>query len=107
MLNLKTVGQRQGRLDCVVLVQWITRSDEFAFAQFYDVTSGLLFGLVLHTLRDPASAEVVLSRVYADIRQEAARFDKRRCLLVWLIAIAHWHVYEHLRSGRASTRFGL
>src|SRR5260221_14210547 len=74
--NLNTVGQHQARLDHLVLVQWITRSDEPALAQFYDATNELLFGLVLHALRDTVIAEDVLSRAYADIKQEAARFDQ-------------------------------
>lgn len=106
MLNLKAVGQRQGRLDHVALVQWIARSDEPALAQFYNATSGLLFGLLLHALRDTTTAEEILSRVYTDIRQDAAPFPKRRiCLLVWLITIAHWHAMEHLRLSKDNERF--
>lgn len=101
--NVKIVGQRQASLDHLALVHWITRSDEPAFAQFYNATNELLFGLVLHALRDTVSAEEVLSRAYEDIRQEAARFDQQRTgLLVWLITIAHWHVYEHFQSRRPS-----
>ena len=101
--NRNSVGQCQARLDHLALVQWITRSDEPALAQFYDATNELLFGLVLHALRDTVIAEDVLSRAYADIKQEAARFDQSQSsLLVWLITIAHWHVYEHLLSSRTS-----
>ena len=105
-LRLRSDGQHQGRSHNVGLVQWLTKSDESAFAQFYDATSGLLFGLLLHALRDTSTAEEVLSRVYADIKQEAARFDKRNtCLLIWVITLAHWHAYEHLRSSETGERF--
>jgi len=105
-LHLKSVGRRQGPGDHVALVQWITKSDERAFAQFYDATNGLLFGLLLYALRDTSPAEEALSRVYADIKQEAARFDKRnKCLLIWLVTLAHWHAYEHLRSRQTREPF--
>lgn len=105
MLNVKNVGQRHGSRDHVALVRWIAKNDQPAFAQLYDATSGLLFGLLLHALRDTSTAEEVLTRVYADIKDQAAQFDKRNTrLLIWVITVAHWHAYEHLRSNKRGER---
>lgn len=101
--NLRSLDRHQACLNHPALVQWITHSDESALAQFHNVTNELLFGLALYALRDTVSAEEVLSRTYTDVRQEAAHYDQLQPgVLVWLITIAHWHVYEHLRASRTS-----
>lgn len=90
------------------LVPSIAAGEEPAAACFYEATSGLLFGLLLLTLNDTTTAEVVLSEVYAEVRQHAASFDKNHeGLLTWLITIAHRHALEHLCSNSRDQQFAV
>jgi len=103
MLSFGAGEERTGGPDLVALVQLIAEGDESAFAPLYDATSGLLFGLLLLILGDTATAEQVLSDVYTEVRQQAARFDKRHeWLAIWLITIAHWQALEHLRLSNSA-----
>ena len=89
-------------------VRSIAAGDESAVAGFYDATSGLLFGLLLLNLNDTATAEVVLLEVYAEVRGQAAGFDKNReGLLTWLITIAHRRALEHLCSSSRDQQFAV
>jgi RNA polymerase sigma-70 factor (ECF subfamily) len=77
-----------------------------AAARFYEATSGLLFGLLLLILGDTATAEKVLSEVYSEVRQHAARFDRNQeSLLTWLVTIAHRRALEHLCSSNEDQQF--
>jgi RNA polymerase sigma-70 factor (ECF subfamily) len=79
------------------LIQWIARGDEAAFRLFHDATNGLLFGLLLRILGHTQTAEDVLSELYEEVRQKAARFGKQNERpLTWLIFIAHRRAIERL-----------
>jgi len=88
------------------LVKAIEAGDEKAFARFYEVTSGLLFGLLLRILGETSTADEVLLEIYAEVRQHAAQFDKdREGLLAWLITITHRRALEHLCSSTEDQQF--
>jgi RNA polymerase sigma-70 factor (ECF subfamily) len=79
------------------LISWIARGDEAAFRLFYDATSGLLFGLLLRILGHTQTAEGVLTELYEEVRQKAARFgSQNERPVTWLIFIAHRRALEHL-----------
>jgi RNA polymerase sigma-70 factor (ECF subfamily) len=79
------------------LIRWIASGDEAAFRLFYDATNGLLFGLLLRILGHTQTAEVVLTELYEEVRQNAARFGKQNeGPLTWLIFIAHRRAIECL-----------
>jgi RNA polymerase sigma-70 factor, ECF subfamily len=79
------------------LVPWIARGDGDAFRLFFEATNGLLFGLLLRILGHTQSAEEVLSELYEEVRQKAARFGKQNERpLTWLILIAHRRAIERL-----------
>ena len=102
----RVVERDRRSLDLEGLVPSIAIGDEPAVARFYDATSGLLFGLLLLILSDTATAEKVLSEVYAEVREHAARFDKNHeTLLTWLITIAHRLALEHLCSSKEDQQF--
>ena len=103
---LRIVDWGPRSLDLEGLVPSIATGDEQAVARFYNATSGLLFGLLLLILSDTATAEEVLSEVYAEVRQHAARFDRNHeSLLTWLITIAHRRALEHLCSSSEDQQF--
>lgn len=86
-------------LDMEGLVPWIAAGNEPATCRFYEATSGLVFGLLLLSLGDTTTADEVLVGVYAEVKEQAARFHKKHeRLLPWLITITHRHVLEHLYS---------
>ncbi len=77
------------------LISWIARGDEAAFRLFYEATNGLLFGILLRILGHTQTAEHVLSELYQEVREKAARFDKHNERpLTWLILITHRHAIE-------------
>ncbi|HZE72104.1 MAG TPA: hypothetical protein VE135_21555 [Pyrinomonadaceae bacterium] len=59
------------------LLPWIAKGDEAAFRLFFEATNGLLFGLLLRILGHTQTAEDVLSELYEEVRQKAARFGKQ------------------------------
>ena len=93
------------------LVSSIARGDEAAFRLFFEATNGFLFGLLLRILGHTQATEEVLSELYEEVRQKAARFGKQNeRLLTWLILIAHrraiervcWQITRQIRANRAS-----
>lgn len=79
------------------LIAWIARGDAGALREFYDATNGLLFGLLLRILGHTQTAEEVLSELYEEVRQKAARFGRQNERpLTWLIFMAHRRAIECL-----------
>ena len=79
------------------LIAWIAKGDAAAFREFYDATNGLLFGLLLRILGHTQIAEEVLSELYEEVRQKAARFgSQNERPLTWLIFMAHRRAIECL-----------
>jgi RNA polymerase sigma-70 factor, ECF subfamily len=94
--SVVSVQQSTGAWDGT-LVPWIARGDEAAFRLFSEATNGLLFGLLLRILGHTQTAEEVLSELYEEVRQKAARFGKQNERpLTWLILIAHRRAIERL-----------
>jgi RNA polymerase sigma-70 factor (ECF subfamily) len=87
-----------GELDAR-LVRWIARGDRAAYHLFFEATNGLLFGVLLRILGHTQTAEEVLSELYEEVRQKAARFGKQNERpLTWLILMAHRRAIERLCS---------
>ena len=110
-LTLKVVRERSARSDHGPLSQRTTARDESAFTFFFEATSGLLFGLLLLTLRDTATAEEILSEVYDEMREQIGRLARRSMLdtqseysLNWLITTAHRRAFDRLRANRSGER---
>ena len=92
-------SQRSGNATAK-LISLIANGDEAAFRLFYDATNGLLFGLLLRILGHSQTAEGVLSELYQEVRQNAARFGKQNeGPLTWLILMAHRRAIERLCRG--------
>lgn len=89
--------EHSGRERQADLIAWIARGDAGAFREFYDATNGLLFGLLLRILGHTQTAEEVLSELYEEVRQKAARFGRQNERpLTWLIFMAHRRAIECL-----------
>jgi len=86
------------RIEDQVLVR-VGRGDAAAIAALYDDVAGVVYGLVLSVVGDPAQAEPVAREVFLEVWHTAAHFDPARASATgWIMGIAHRHAVEHLRS---------
>lgn len=87
------------------LVELVTRlaaGDESAFAQLYDCTNRIVYGLALRILGDSSSAEDVAMEVYLQVWRTASRYDHQRGTVTsWLVMLARSRALDCLRSRRA------
>jgi RNA polymerase sigma-70 factor, ECF subfamily len=92
----------QPRTDSQELAELLARvgaGDHEAFAMFYDRTSRVVYGIVLHVVRDRAQAEEVTQEVYVDAWKAATRFDAASgSPTAWLNTIAHRRAVDRVRS---------
>ncbi len=78
------------------------KGNEAAFADFYDLTSALVYGIVLKIVRDPSMSEEVTQEVYVELWRLAPRFDdKRGSAKGWAATIAHRRAVDRVRSEQA------
>jgi len=85
--------------DLAELLARVATGDQDAFALFYDRTSRIVFGIVLHVVRDRAQAEEVTQEVYVDAWKAAPRFDAASgAPNAWLNTIAHRRAVDRVRS---------
>ncbi len=75
------------------------RGDESAFAEFYDALSGLVYGVILRVVRDPAMSEEVAQEVFLEIWRLAPRYDRDKgSAKTWAATIAHRRAVDRVRS---------
>jgi len=90
----------RGSNDLVALIKGVVVQDQDAMTRLYDVTSRLVYGLVLRIVTDPSVAEEVLVDVYLQAWRQAARYSEDRgSPMAWLITIARSRALDRLRSG--------
>ncbi|WP_238148028.1 sigma-70 family RNA polymerase sigma factor [Rothia halotolerans] len=83
------------------LVRRSATSDEGAFAQLYDATASLVYGVVLRMLRSRDLAAEVVQEVYLMAWQQSARFDPERgSVRAWLCTMAHRRAVDRVRSSQ-------
>jgi RNA polymerase sigma-70 factor (ECF subfamily) len=86
--------------ELVALIKRVIDQDEQAMARFYDLTSRLVYGLVLRILGDPSAAEEVLLDVYLQAWRQASRYSEDRgSPMAWLTTMARSRALDRLRSG--------
>jgi RNA polymerase sigma-70 factor (ECF subfamily) len=89
------------------LFELLSRGDPAACDLFYETTNGLLFGILLHILRNTQIAEAVLTNLYSEVRRSAGRFGKQKDQpLTWLVLITHRQGIERLCRELASQATG-
>lgn len=67
----------------------LIKKDHIAFNYLYDQYAGALYGVILKSAADAASAEEILAVVFKRIVDEVALYDRSRCrFFTWMIIIA-------------------
>ncbi len=75
------------------------RGDEAAFADFYDLMSGLVYGVIRKVVRDPAMSEEVTQEVFLELWRLAPRYDASKgTAKAWSATIAHRRAVDRVRS---------
>jgi RNA polymerase sigma-70 factor (ECF subfamily) len=87
------------------LVRSIAAGDESALARAYEAHGGIVYGLALRVLADPAQAEEVAQDVFLRLWRFAPRFDASRGgLRAWVSTIARNRAVDALRARRGRVR---
>jgi RNA polymerase sigma-70 factor (ECF subfamily) len=77
----------------------VAEGDRQAFESVYQLASGRLFAICLHTLRDRRDAEEVLQDVFTTVWRKATQFDATRAsAMTWLSMMARNRAIDRLRS---------
>lgn len=85
--------------DDQVLIQRMASKESQALATFYDRYHRVAFALVLRIVKAREDAEDVLTEVFWQVWQQAARYDTSRGKpLTWLLTIARTRAIDHVRS---------
>ena len=96
-------NETEDELLCV-LVARVSRSDQKALAELYDITVSRVYGLARGITRNLQCAEDVTEDVYWQVWRQALRFDRRRGpVMAWLLTLARSRSLDHLRRGDEAT----
>jgi RNA polymerase sigma factor (sigma-70 family) len=84
--------------DLLKCVDGVAGGDEAALAKLYDATVSRVYGVALRIVRQPESAEEVVTDVYMQVWKDAARYDASRGrVIAWLLIIARSRSLDFLR----------
>jgi RNA polymerase sigma-70 factor, ECF subfamily len=87
------------------LICKVKSGDQDAFAEIYESTKALVFGVILRIIGNHATAEDVLIDVYLQAWRQIAKYDTGRgSLLSWLVTIARSRSIDRLRSEKYAKR---
>ena len=85
------------------LLRRVAQHDADAFAEFYDLTSSRVFGLVARVLRDPGYSEETTQEVYLQVWRNAGNYDPAAgSALAWLLTLAHRRAVDRVRAEQAA-----
>lgn len=83
----------------------LTKKDESALAQIYDLYGGAVYQLALRITRDPGVAEEICLDSFMQLWQQAPTLDRQHDnLLAWLFTIARSRAIDRLRKMSAAKR---
>lgn len=85
--------------DWIGLIRQASAGDQTALAEFYDLTSHMVFGLALRILGQREAAEDTVIEVYAQAWREAKAYDPQRGTpCSWLLNLTRSRAIDLLRS---------
>lgn len=83
------------------LLARVARADQRALAELYDLTSPVLYGLLMRMLRRPEWAQEALQDSYLRVWQRAETYDVAKGEPIgWLLGVARYRALDLLRSRR-------
>jgi RNA polymerase sigma-70 factor, ECF subfamily len=92
-------GPVQPEAQLVELVRRSGRGDTEAFADLYDETSTLVYGMALSILQSPHLAAQLTQEVYAEVWRQAPHYGPGQGdVPAWLASMAHRHLVERVRA---------
>lgn len=92
-------------LDDVEIVSRIAGGDSVALSELYRRYSGMLLGLAVKVLGDPADGEEVLQEVFLQVWKQAARYRRKRSSVsTWLVLITRSRAIDRLRTRQVKER---
>jgi len=105
-LAARTEGRSVARAaELQSLLVAVSKADQAALAQLYDLTSRPVFALALRILKDRQIAEEVVLDVFLQIWNRAASFDPSRGRpFGWILTIARSRALDALRSRTVRSR---
>jgi RNA polymerase sigma-70 factor (ECF subfamily) len=80
-----------------VLIARIAGGDRLAMQVLFARHQVRVFRFVLRLVRNPSTAEDVISEVFLDVWRQAAKFEGRSAVTTWLLAIARFKALSVLR----------
>jgi len=81
------------------LIARMAQAEDAALAEFYDATAARVFALAKRIVREPRTAEEIVSDVYLQAWQQAQRYDPARGhVLAWLLTICRSRALDRLRQ---------
>ncbi|GEO98663.1 sigma-70 family RNA polymerase sigma factor [Methylobacterium haplocladii] len=80
------------------LVMRVAGGDAVAMQGLYARHSTRVFRFLVRLVRDATQAEDLMSDVFFDVWQQAARFEGRSSVSTWMLSIARFKALSHLRK---------
>jgi RNA polymerase sigma-70 factor, ECF subfamily len=91
-----------GRDDLEELLLRVARGDSSGYAELYDRTAPLVYGIARRVVVAPAMAEEVAQEVFSEVWRLAPRFDPDRgAATTWISTMAHRRAVDRVRSEQA------
>lgn len=86
------------------VMERVAQGDQQAFAALYDELAGLVHGIILRVVRNPAIAEEVTQEAFLEMWRLAPRYERSKgSVRSWSATIAHRRAVDRVRSEQAST----
>jgi RNA polymerase sigma-70 factor, ECF subfamily len=96
--SLLSADEPTSESEWVELVHRIAGHDQTALRDLYERTHGIVFTLIVRTLKDPQSAEEVALDVYYGVWERAATYDANRGTVVgWVMNQARSKAIDRVR----------
>ncbi|MEO5723425.1 MAG: ECF RNA polymerase sigma factor SigK [Ilumatobacteraceae bacterium] len=87
------------------LMRRVTKGDEAAFAELYDLVSPAVYGVTKRVVRNSAQAEEVAQEVMVELWRTAARYDPARgSVFTWVMTLAHRRSVDRVRAEESHVR---
>lgn len=97
------VARGQKSDDAGELLARVSKGDEAAFAELYDLIAPRVHSVVVRVVRDPSIAEEVTQEVFVELWRLAPRFDSGKgSVTAWASTVAHRRAVDRVRSTQSA-----